>query len=251
MSGRGLTVHCSAPAQAHVIVGDTHAIPEGGAVIHLITLEQPKEVRERYLSLLDSTEIARMERFRFDADRERFLLGHGFLREVLGDYLHTNGASLNFERGPYGKPFLPGSGVHFNMSDTKDAIAVVVSALADIGLDIETMARQVDHVNVGGHYFTPEEQRSISEADDGKRRFLEFWTRKEAVLKASGVGIMDDLRVLRVDQAVNRMDITHPVFVEMAAAAYHVRTWHVGLQHIVSLATPTIVDRVTFLAPSR
>ncbi|MBK6774278.1 MAG: 4-phosphopantetheinyl transferase family protein, partial [Flavobacteriales bacterium] len=58
------------------------------------------------------------------------------------------------------------------------------------------MSRRVDHLSVAEHYFTPEEIAVIASSADGKRQFLDFWTRKEAVLKASGVGIMDDLKIL-------------------------------------------------------
>lgn len=244
MNGRTLTVQCLGPERAELAAPNMRPAVNG-VTIHVATLSDLQPVREQYLSLLDETELARMQRLKFDADKERFLLGHGFLRDVLGRYLETDGASLAFERGAYGKPFLPGSPLYFNLSDTKDAIAVALSYEQDLGVDIETMTRHVDHVSVGDHYFTAEEQRSIAGAADGKRRFLEFWTRKEAVLKASGVGIMDDLRVLRVDRTENRMTITHDVFVAMAAEAYHVRTWHVNDYHIISLATaeaPTRVD---------
>lgn len=244
MNGRPLTVHCSGPVQAVLGLAHMHRVVHGVA-IHVATLADLQPAREQYLSLLDPSEVERMQRFKFEADKERFLLGHGFLRSLLGRYLDADGSFLVFERGTYGKPFLPGSSIRFNLSDTKNAIAVAISSELDLGVDIETMTRPVDHVSVGSHYFTAEEQRSIAEATDGKRRFLEFWTRKEAVLKASGVGIMDDLRVLRVDQAENRMTITHDVFVAMAAEAYHVRTWHVDDDHIISLATaeaPTRVD---------
>ncbi|MBL7951728.1 MAG: 4'-phosphopantetheinyl transferase superfamily protein [Flavobacteriales bacterium] len=193
---------------------------------------------DRYLELLDSGERARLHRFKFDADKERFLLGHGFLREMLGAYLGRDAHSITFERGTHGKPYLTGHPLHFNLSDTKDAIAVAFARHTAVGLDVETMHRTVDHVSVGAHYFTKEEQASIEAAYDGKRRFLEFWTRKEAVLKASGVGIMDDLRVLRVDQTENRMMIAHETFIAMAAPEYHVTTWAVDPTGIISLATP-------------
>jgi phosphopantetheinyl transferase len=129
---------------------------------------------------------------------------------------------------------------------------------------------------VGEHYFTPEEILAIREAGSiatlssgtvdpastslslgrlpgasngtaAKRRFLEFWTRKEAVLKASGVGIMDDLRVLRVDGAVNTMTITHDVFIQHAAESYHLHTWHLGVDHIISVAQEGSINGVRLM----
>lgn len=194
--------------------------------------------------LLDPVELDRAARFRSAQDRERFILGHGLLRSLLGSYMERDGSLIRLARGPFGKPFLERKDLRFNMSDTKDAILIAFAHQNEIGADIETMKRSVDHINVAEHYFTPTEVRSIHEAntangpEQGKRRFLDLWTRKEAVLKASGVGIMDDLKALRVDGEKNAMLIEHEAFARMAAPEYLVRTYHVGADHLISLASP-------------
>ncbi len=189
-----------------------------------------------YAMLLDPAEQERAARYRFDLDRERYIIGHGLLRELLGRYLNEDPAHVRIERGEFGKPYIVGHPLHFNLSDTKDALLIAFSPDNEIGADIETMNRTVDHQAVSEHYFTPEEIIDIGQAVDQKRRFLELWTRKEAVLKASGVGIMDDLRVLRVDAELNANTITHEAFVRMASPEYHLHTWHVGADHIISIA---------------
>lgn len=196
---------------------------------------------------LDAVELARADRFRFPADRERFVLGHGLLRALIGRYLGRDGDLVRYARGPFGKPFLEGQDLRFSFSDTKDAVLVAFSHVVEIGADIETMQRTVDHDAVSEHYFTAEETEDIASAKDGKRRFLELWTRKEAVLKASGVGIMDDLHVLRVNGQEQRMSISHEAFIAHAAEEYHVRTWSVGTDHIVSLAAAPAVGTFAFL----
>jgi phosphopantetheinyl transferase len=203
-------------------------------------------------------------------DRERFIIAHGLLRTLLGERLGARPEELHIARGPYGKPYIEGTDLRFNLSDTKDALLIAFAHGREIGVDIETMTRTVDHMAVGEHYFTPEEILAIREAgsiatlssgtvdppgrlpgavveNTSKRRFLEFWTRKEAVLKASGVGIMDDLRVLRVDGAVNTMTITHEVFMQYAAESYHLRTWHLGEDHIISVAQEGTINGVRLM----
>ena len=238
MEERTLTVHCSGPEE--VVWNDTaHTeVPaDGSAHLWYTTLDALRPNLQRYSELLDPVESERAQRFRFKQDRERFVLGHGLLRELLGRYLKRDGSLIRFARGPFGKPYLERKKLRFNFSDTKDAILIGFASGQEIGVDIETLAREVDHAAVSEHYFTAPEIAAIQAAGaDAKRRFLEFWTRKEAVLKASGVGIMDDLRVLRVDGVHNVMTIEHEAFVKMAAAEYHVRTWHVGPTHLVSLA---------------
>jgi 4'-phosphopantetheinyl transferase len=212
------------------------------------TLDALQTRVDGYANLLDSEEQARAARFRFEHDRERYILGHGLMRELLGRYLEMAPENVRMLRGPFGKPFIEDHPLHFNLSDTKDAILIAFTRELELGADVETMTRTVDHEAVSEHYFTPEEIGDIAGAPDGKRRFLELWTRKEAVLKASGVGIMDDLRVLRVDAEHNASTITHEAFLRMAALEYHLRTWHIGGDHIVSLAAAVPMRSIRWLS---
>lgn len=261
--GRLLTIHCSGPETITPSTMALSALKRDGISMYFATLDGHRERIPEYQELLDPVEQERAARFRFEVDRERFIIAHGLLRTLLGERLGARPEELRIARGPYGKPYIEGTDLRFNLSDTKDALLIAFAHGREIGVDIETMTRTVDHIAVGEHYFTPEEialikaasepplpsrestrtvdplGRQSPDAADGntsKRRFLEFWTRKEAVLKASGVGIMDDLRVLRVDGAVNRMTITHEVFMQHAAESYHLRTWHLGEDHIISVA---------------
>ncbi len=237
-TGRTLIVHCEKPRTEKVEAATPPHMAQGSAQVWFATLEDMQGRTDRYRALLDPDELARAKRYRFDSDRERYILGHGLLREVLGRQLHAPPKELVLRRGEFGKPFLEGHPVHFNLSDTKDAVLVAM-ANRPIGADIETMNRNTDHERVAGHYFTQPEVESIKAAADGKRRFLELWTRKEAVLKACGVGLMDDLHSLNVGRVFNEMTIKHPDFVRLAGAEYHVRTVYLGRDHLVSLASET------------
>ncbi len=246
MEGRRLTLYCSDTEVARwSSPAAVHASPEHVQLWfaelsdHLAQLDQLRE-------LLDKEEVARAERFRFEHDRQRFIIGHGLLRQVLAQRLNARPSDIRFSRGAHGKPYIPEAGFHFNFSDTKDAILIAVCHGAELGVDVETMARTVDHMAVGEHYFTPEEVADIHDTSDPKRRFLELWTRKEAVLKASGVGIMDDLKVLRVNTPEQIVEPAHEQFRRMAADQYHLRTWSLGSDHIISLATSISRPEVAF-----
>lgn len=251
---RTLTTHCHGPS---AVVPRHLDLPEGPPPSGVIEawyapLEALRPRAAHYAELLDPVEQDRAMRFRFDHDRERFTLGHGLLRSLLGRYLQRDGSLIRLARGPFGKPYLERKALRFNLSDTKDAVLIAFAMDLEIGADIETMARDVDHRAVSEHYFTAPEIQSIAHAEHlpaegasgGKRRFLELWTRKEAVLKASGVGIMDDLKALRVDAPHNTMTIAHEAFARMAAPEYHVHTYHVGHDHLVSIASPLEVTNI-------
>lgn len=233
---RSLIVHCEVPAPDRLEKDPPGPLTDAVPQVWFSTLASLQDREERYHALLDEEELARAKRFRFATDRNRYILGHGLLRETVGRYLGRSAKDLIFRRGEFGKPFLERDPVHFNLSDTKDAVLVALSH-HPIGADIETMNRRTDHERVADHFFTPPEVASIAASPDGKRRFLELWTRKEAVLKACGVGLMDDLHSLEVGGSLNRMMISHPDFVRLAAAEYYVRTAQVGKDHLVSIAT--------------
>ncbi|MBS1583428.1 MAG: 4'-phosphopantetheinyl transferase superfamily protein [Bacteroidetes bacterium] len=244
---RSLVTFCHGPETA-VVATDLPAFtppPPGSIDAWYAPLARLLPHLDRFAALLDPVENDRAERFRFAHDRERFILGHGLLRELLGRYLKRDGSLVRTARGPFGKPYLERKDLRFNLSDTKDAVLVAFTTKQEVGADIETMTREVDHHAVSTHYFTPTEVHSIAEAGDGKRRFLELWTRKEAVLKASGVGIMDDLKALRVDAPRNTMVIAHEAFARMAAPEYHVHTYQVGTDHLISLASPVPLARLS------
>jgi 4'-phosphopantetheinyl transferase len=249
--GRTLTIHCEGPLHAEPMPAAGAHLGKGTVHLWASLLADQRHALDAHLALLDPEERARAERFRHARDRERYITAHGLLRRLLGHYLAADPAAARIDLGTYGKPFVAGTDLRFNLSDTKDAVVIALTRGSEIGADIETVDRVVDHRAVADHYFTPEEVSWIGDAgteSTSKRRFLELWTRKEAVLKASGVGIMDDLRVLRVDGPVNAMTIAHEAFVVHAAPAYHVRTWHLGATHIVSTAMDVPVADIRFFS---
>jgi phosphopantetheinyl transferase len=244
MAFREIVLHCNRTELIDRQAGKLDQPRTSEARLWLASIAELRTRSDEFAALLDPDERARAERFRFDADRERFVLGHGFLRETLATALELAPSEIRYGRGTHGKPFIEGHSAGFNFSDTKDSVLVGFTKGVDIGIDLETMNRRVDHDAVAGHYFT-EEEVAILQALDGyprKRRFLELWTRKEAVLKASGVGIMEDLKEMRVLDGSNSMRASHPEFVNMAAGAYHVRTFLIGEAYIVSLAAPVPLD---------
>lgn len=248
-----LHVHCSMLGALRPEIGPAGSSSQHtGTAVWYAPLPSLKERMEEWTGWLDDGERARADRFRFDRDRERFILGHGLLRELLSEHLNMAPRDVRILRGEFGKPYLSDLPFHFNLSDTKDAVIIALSFDQEIGVDVETMDRKVDHEGVSEHYFTAEEVEDIQASADRKLRFLELWTRKEAVLKASGIGIMEDLRALRVNAEHNANRITHPDMIRLADPEYHLQTWHVkDSAHIISIAAHKPLGRVRFLLPDR
>lgn len=115
--------------------------------------------------MLDGEERERAQRFRFAADRRRFVVAHGLARRVLASYLGTSARRLRFARAAHGKPYLadvPENVLGFNLSHSGELVLLAVRR-GSVGVDV---------------------QRTIAGVD------CAAWARVEAQLKAAGGGLL-------------------------------------------------------------
>ncbi|MCO1655826.1 4'-phosphopantetheinyl transferase family protein [Pseudonocardia humida] len=138
------------------------------------------------VGLLDDAERARLPRFRLPADRARYLAAHALTRIVLAGAVGAAPAELRFDRScrcgeQHGKPTLPG-GPGFSLTHAGDLVGVAVHD-GPVGLDVEHARPLADLAAMAAHVSSPDE----TVADDSA--FFTLWTRKEALLKATGEGL--------------------------------------------------------------
>ena len=126
-------------------------------------------------SWLNQEERARAERFRFPVHRERFIRGRGMLRRLLAAYLETDPAAITFEIGEKGKPYLPGSAIHFNLSHSEGRAVLAVSRLPSIGIDIECFDRRVNVDGLSRRCFRESEISGLLELPEEEKRRAFFW----------------------------------------------------------------------------
>ncbi|WP_165799570.1 4'-phosphopantetheinyl transferase family protein [Sphingomonas oleivorans] len=135
-----------------------------------------------------------MERYAREADRIHYANAHGILRNVLGKALNEDGAALAIGEEAQGRPRLTGrTDLSFSIAHSRDRLAI---ALADrpCGVDVEySEAGESDEI-VAIHCFHPDECAAIAACPKAQRTqcFYAVWTRKEAVLKALGLGLTID-----------------------------------------------------------
>ncbi len=127
------------------------------------------------------------------APRRHFLASHAARRLLLGAWLGSPAEDLLFETGRYGKPRLAGGEGRrhrFNVSHSDERFLIAIGRQGRLGLDIEMIDRAVDYLGIGRSVFTGDEQLALGAARGEARRdlFFRLWTRKEALMKASGEG---------------------------------------------------------------
>lgn len=158
--------------------------------LHLPSVTAQVPEWSRWLSI---DEQQRMERFVFETDRVRYGLSRGGLRYLLGEYLQQSPETLVFDQTANGKPFLAVAGelpLHFNLSHSGDWVVYAISSQM-VGVDIEQV-RPLRHLSrLAERCLSAAEQADLAQwqGSGGDRRFLDYWTCKEAYLKATGEGL--------------------------------------------------------------
>ena len=153
--------------------------------------------------ILDADETTRANRFYFERDRRHFAATRGILRVLLGQYLGTSAGEICFGYGTRGKPFVasPETAVRFNLSHSHGQAMFVFARAREVGIDVEAGARlKDDWPALARRVFSTREQTELAAlpAEQQRGAFLDGWTRKEAYLKATGLGIVDGLQTIEV-----------------------------------------------------
>ena len=134
----------------------------------------------------------------------RSLVSHVALRLVLGDLTGTAPESLHFERrcghcgaAGHGKPHLGGrSDLDFSISHSGGLALIAVARGRRVGADVERVRPRTDVLAIARGSLSARERQTIEslETDAARREaFFRCWTRKEAYLKALGVGLAGGL----------------------------------------------------------
>ncbi|WP_165243867.1 4'-phosphopantetheinyl transferase family protein [Paludisphaera soli] len=146
---------------------------------------------------LSADERARAERLVRPRDGRRFVRCRGALRTILGGLMGVPAPALRFRVGPGGKPTLPGPGGdgpppwRFNVSHSGEMALIAVSRASELGVDVEQTRPIQQAERIVQSYFTADEVAEFLRYDEEGRAaaFIRGWTRKEAVVKAQGVGL--------------------------------------------------------------
>ena len=177
------------------------------------------ELLNDYWNILSNDEISRGERFCFDRDRHRHLVTWALARTMLSSYADISPKAWEFGNNQYGRPHISGPvsapNLRFNLSHTRNLIACIVAPEFDVGIDVEDCRRNISGPAIARRYFSAREVAAFERLTKNEQAaaFFEYWTLKEAYVKAVGRGIslglarfsfeLDD-RSLRVDDPERR-----------------------------------------------
>jgi 4'-phosphopantetheinyl transferase len=146
-------------------------------------------------TVLSDAERSQAARFHFERDRRDYTAAHALVRQVLARCDGRPPASLAFGTGAHGKPYLLAadgttSRWEFSLSHTDGMVACAVAGRA-VGVDVERLDRVPDFDALAASVCSTAERERLAGLEPARRRerFIELWTLKEALLKATGVGV--------------------------------------------------------------
>jgi 4'-phosphopantetheinyl transferase len=167
-------------------------LPERIVHVYRVALDLPDGDIQEMVQLLSDDEIARANRFVFPSYRAHYIAGRAQLRLILSRYLMQSPVDLAFEYNEFGKPFLESSdNIQFNISHSHELGLIAVTKQKLIGIDIERIRPDIDYTQIAQQFFSPGEVRQLMELAEEMQieAFYACWTRKEAFIKAWGMGL--------------------------------------------------------------
>jgi 4'-phosphopantetheinyl transferase len=169
--------------------------PEDEVHLWWIELAAVAKGEERWKEILSDDERARAARFHFLRDRQYFMATRAVLRMILASYAASDPQKVVFGYSAKDKPFLSGghagSDIEFNVSHSGDVALLAFARGRELGVDVEKVREDFEHETIARRFFSEEEQRQLAVLASAERYagFFRCWTRKEAYIKAQGIGL--------------------------------------------------------------
>jgi 4'-phosphopantetheinyl transferase len=184
-------------------------LAKGQVALWIINYSQTSDIDAIQLKgLLSHDELQRNARLGHPGHQKRNAVCLGSLRKLLCHYLEISNAQLTLSRSENGKPqiYSPHSEIQFNYSHSGDYAAIALCHGPRIGVDIEYCRRNNDLEAISQHYFAASEVVDLSALPETqqRRRFFQYWTLKEAYIKARGEGIYLGLDNFSFDLSDNK-----------------------------------------------
>jgi 4'-phosphopantetheinyl transferase len=181
----------------------------------------PKLASAPLLSIAEKDKASRLLK---SEDQQSYITSKHFLRLILSRFLQTDPMGLVYQYVLNKKPYLPG--LHFNLSHSKNQVVIAVSTNA-LGIDVEHIKLSFVFNDLLDMCFDIPERDFITTGSNQLLNFYTLWTRKEALLKATGEGLVDQLnKVPGIPVKVMRND-----------QSFAVDSFLAGESYLISLAT--------------
>ena len=157
-------------------------------------LDRSSSGLQPFWEVLNPVEQQRARRFVSPLHQDRFIVAHAIVRNILSLYVNVPPATIAFETGPHGKPFLTcplDTGLFFNLSHSHNLALLAITSIGEIGVDLEYNRPKLNYHAIADRIMSEEEKSIFHDLPPHQQSsaFFSCWTRKEAFVKAHGKGL--------------------------------------------------------------
>lgn len=192
---------------------------------------------------LSSEEIMRSKQFRNKIDSDRFIVGRAMVKHMAAKILNKDIQSLEIMYSETNKPIFDNEiNFQFNLSHSGNYVVLAICKRCDIGIDIEYCNNDFRFRPILDYCMSQKEQFVIIQDENPLNAFLMYWTRKEAILKATGVGILESLNTFSCLNGINFI----PGFLTGITSQWMIRSFYIDKNYIVSLAHDSSLNKLSF-----
>lgn len=205
-----------------------------GVLVALADLRAWRTRLDQAWTLLDPAQQQRAQRQRRRSDHDNLVLSYALHRLVLGCVLDQAPADVPLLRDALGCPRIDGGALHTSLSHAGDAAAIAVTARGPVGVDLEPASRAVELHEIAHSLCHPEETAQLATLSTSQRAawLLALWVRKEAFLKAEGVGLEREM------SSFVAADGTVIASSSLPGTWFEVRTLDAGPDQVLAVAMP-------------
>ncbi len=166
-------------------------------VVTTVRMDEPDVVRRlpAYRAGLPEDEQVRARRYLRDEDRDRFVVARALVRQQLSRFGPLAPSDWRFVTNGHGRPEIANPPtaaprLRFNLSHTRGLVACAVTGDREVGVDVEYIDRRLTH-DVATRFFAAREVADLHALDTDAQAlvFFDYWTLKEAYIKARGLGL--------------------------------------------------------------
>lgn len=193
--------------------------------------------RIRLDNVLVPEELQKAERFLHQQDRQRYIVRKHVLRLLLAQFLSLSPLEIDFQLTANKKPSV--QGIQFNVSHSKNCVLIVIAS-SPAGVDIEYIDPLFQFEEMMELCFNREEEEFVRKSPHPLINFYTLWTRKEAILKATGEGLTDDIPGVP----------TLPVLQRRNGQQYTVQSYQTADNYLISTALTAAAPAIHFWAYS-
>jgi 4'-phosphopantetheinyl transferase len=185
-------------------------LDQGEIQVWRISLTDKFGAEIRLNEFLSPAEHLRAGHFYFAPDRRRFIIRRAVLRQLLAAILKIEPQAIRLEFGAHGKPSVAGQagadGLRFSCSHSADWALIALTRGNELGVDLEQHRPMADTEDLARNFFSLVEINELAGLPPELRLagFFDCWTRKEAFIKAIGLGLAYQLNGFSVSLAPNQ-----------------------------------------------